>query len=185
VEGFADLRTALDSAGIRFAVGGSWASTAFGEPRSTNDVDIVADIHPENLDRFLAALPPDFYVDRDSALDALRRGRPFNVIHMGSALKFDIFPAQAFPIGLEEIDRAIPLPNSGLSESPVPLVSAEDILLAKLHWYKAGGAVSEVQWRDVRSILRNRAADLDYTYLQQAAAKLGVSDLLDRLLHER
>lgn len=182
MEGFDALRAALESAGVRFAIGGSWAGTAFGEPRSTNDIDVLADVHPANLDRFLAALPPDFYADPDYAREALRLGRPFNLIYMPAALKFDIFPARAFPIGLDEIERAIPLPGSGLSDSPVPFVTAEDILLAKLHWFQAGGSVSEVQWRDVQAILRTRAADLDRSYLRQAAAKLGVSALLERLL---
>src|SRR5207302_7485828 len=51
------LRSALERAGVRYAVGGSWASTAFGEPRFTNDVDILAEFTEENLPRFLSFLP--------------------------------------------------------------------------------------------------------------------------------
>jgi hypothetical protein len=94
-------------------------------------------------------------------------GRAFNIIYMPSALKFDLFPARAFPIGLEELERSVLVPNSGLSLEPTPFVSPEDILLAKLHWFREGGEVSERQWRDVQGI---------------GAARLGVSDLLARAL---
>jgi len=96
------LRSALERAGVRYAVGGSWASTAFGEPRLTNDVDILAEFTEENLPRFLSFLPTTFYVDSEDASTAFRRGRPFNVIHMPTVFKFDLFPSRAFPLGTEQ-----------------------------------------------------------------------------------
>ena len=48
-DAFDPVRSALEQAGVRYAIGGSWASTAFGEPRFTNDVDILADFTPETL----------------------------------------------------------------------------------------------------------------------------------------
>jgi hypothetical protein len=72
-EAFEPLRTALEAAGVRFAIGGSWASTAFGEPRFTNDVDILAEFNHENLKRFLAELPASFYADAEEALAAIHR----------------------------------------------------------------------------------------------------------------
>jgi hypothetical protein len=181
-DAFEPLRIALEQAAIRFAIGGSWASTAFGEARFTNDVDILADLTKENLERFIANLPDTFYLDPEDALTALGRGRPFNVIHMPTSFKFDLFPAAAFPLGIQELDRAIPLPASGLSQAPVPFVTPEDILLAKLHWFRLGGEISETQWRDIQGIVRASAATLDREYLQNGAAKLGVSDLLEKAL---
>ena len=184
-DAFAPLRAALEQAGIRYAVGGSWASTAFGEPRFTNDIDILANFTPANLAPFLAALPPTYLADPDEAAVAVRQGRPFNVIYMPAAFKFDLFPAHAFPLGRTELDRAVSLPNSGLSESPIPFVTPEDILLAKLHWFRAGGEVSEVQWRDIRGILRARRDTLDRGYLEQSARQLGIDALLARALSEQ
>jgi hypothetical protein len=183
-DAFAPLRAALERAGVRYAIGGSWASTAFGEPRFTNDVDILADFNPETLDRFLGCLPSTFYVDPQEALKAIHLGRPFNVIHMPMAFKFDFFAAAAFPLGMEELDRAVFLAGSGLSEAPVPFVTAEDILLAKLHWFTTGGEVSGVQWRDIQGIVRGCGANLDRGYLERSAARLGVLDLLARALSE-
>jgi hypothetical protein len=174
------LRSAMERAEVRYAVGGSWASTAFGEPRFTNDVDILADFTPEKLGDFLRNLPRTFYVDAEEALTAIRRGRPFNVIHIPTVLKFDFFPAAAFPIGAEELDRAVSLEDTGLSKGPARFVTPEDILLAKLHWFRSGGEISETQWRDIRGVVRGCATALDHTYLERSAAKLGVRDLLER-----
>jgi hypothetical protein len=181
-EAFDLVRTALEQAAVRYAVGGSWASTAFGEPRLTNDVDILADFTPENLDRFLAALPKSLYADSDEARSSLRLGRAFNVICMPAPFKFDLFPARAFPLGLQELDRAIFLPQSGLSEAAIPFVTPEDILLAKLYWFREGGEVSELQWRDIQGIVRARGEFLDRDYLAESATTLGLLPLLRRAL---
>jgi hypothetical protein len=182
-DAFAPLRAALEQAAIRYAIGGSWASTAFGEARFTNDVDILADFTVLNLAPFLASLPSDFYADPGEAAEAVHEGRPFNVIHMPAPFKFDFFPARAFPLGLRELDRAVALSGSGLSDDPVPFVTPEDVLLAKLHWFRAGGSVSEVQWRDIRGIVRARGTSLDREYLEQSARELGVEHLLQRALN--
>ena len=183
-DAFEPLRSALERAGTRFAIGGSWASTAFGEPRFTNDIDIVADFTPGSLQAFIANLPNGFYVDAEHALTAIRLGRPFNVIHMPTAFKFDFFPAAAFALGREELDRAIYLTVAALSNAPAPFVTPEDILLAKLYWFRSGGEVSEVQWRDIQGVVRACASTFDRNYLQQSAAKVGVSDLLEKALKE-
>ena len=181
-DAFAPLRDALDQAGVRYAVGGSWASTAFGEPRFTNDVDIVADFTLENLDRFLHCLPGTFFADPVEARSALRLGRAFNVIYMPMAFKFDFFPARAFPLGIGELDRALHLAVSGFSETPAPFVTPEDILLAKLHWFREGGETSEVQWRDIKGIVRSRGVTLDRAYLEKSALTLGISAQLEKAL---
>ena len=98
------------------------------------------------------------------------------------AWKFDFFPASAFPLGAQELDRAVFLAGSGLSEAATPFVTAEDILLAKLHWFKIGGEVSEVQWRDIQGILRSCGSTLDHEYLEQSASKLGIMALLEKAL---
>jgi hypothetical protein len=152
--------------------------------RASQTALISSLINPESLDRFLGCLPSTFYSDPQEALNAIHLGRPFNVIHMPMAFKFDFFPATAFPLGIEELDRAVFLAGSGLSEAPVPFVTPEDILLAKLHWFTAGREVSGVQWCDIQGIVRGCGANLDRGYLERSAAKLGILDLLARALSD-
>jgi hypothetical protein len=182
---FAPLREALERAGVRYAIGGSWASTAFGEPRFTSGIDILVEFTSQSLDRFLQSLPATYLVDPAESRTAVGLGRPFNVIYMPMAFKFDLFPAAAFPLGAQELDRALFLTGNGLSEAPVPFVTPEDILLSKLHWFKSGGEVSDVQWRDIQGLLRGRRDTLDRVYLADSAARLGVVSLLERALSEK
>jgi hypothetical protein len=101
---------------------------------------------------------------------------------MPSALKFDLFPARAYVLGLVELERAILLECPGLSAEPVPIVTPEDIVLAKLHWYKSGGETSERQWRDIVGIVN--AVGLDAVYLEKGAGMLRVTALLEKVLRE-
>ena len=66
----------------------------------------------------------------------------------------------------------------------MPLASAEDVLLAKLEWFRRGGETSERQWADVAGLLRVGQAGLDRAYLRRWAALLGVADLLERAISE-
>jgi hypothetical protein len=98
------------------------------------------------------------------------------------SFKVDFFSARAFPLGIAELDRAVFLDGSGLSESTAPFVTPEDILLARMHWFRMGGEVSEMQWRDVQGIVRGRGATLDREYLEEGARKPGILPLLARAL---
>lgn len=69
------------------------ASSSYGMPRQTNDIDILADFSGVDLGELSRVLSPDFYADSESMREAVRSGRPFNVIHLKGAFKFDFFPA--------------------------------------------------------------------------------------------
>jgi hypothetical protein len=115
--------------------------------------------------------------------DALESGRSFNLIHFASSYKFDIFPLlsdvfQQSQFSRREL-REIVLGGVKLT---VPVATAEDTLLMKLVWYRAGGEVSERQWNDVRGIAAVQRQRLDREYLRQWAAYLNVADLADAAL---
>ncbi|SPE33352.1 conserved hypothetical protein [Candidatus Sulfopaludibacter sp. SbA6] len=177
------LAAALDQLGIPYLIGGSMASSARGIARATRDIDIVADIRLDQADRFAAALGPNWYVEPDQIRQALRAGRAFNVIYIPKSQKVDIFPA-AGEFQAAQLERASKLPLTFLGiDAEYPVASAEDILLAKLQWYRAGGEISDRQWSDITGILAtNPAIDLDYT--RSWAARLRVEDLLDKALAE-
>ena len=99
---------------------------------------------------------------------------------MPNASKFDFFPARAFPLGMEELARAVSLENGLLSQAPTPFVTPEAILLAKLHWFQIGRQLSSVQWRDIAGRVRGQRDTLDHSYLRQGAQQLGVRALLGR-----
>jgi hypothetical protein len=179
VNTLADLTAALERLGIPYLIGGSVASSAHGIPRTTLDVDIVARIALRQTVELAAALGSEWYVDTEGARTGISVGRSFNVIHMLSGAKFDIFPATE-DFKERQLERAVRRTVEiwgGRAECPV--ATAEDILLAKLRWYRDGGEVSEVQWNDIQGILAVNPS-LDFGYVEQWAARLGVGDLLAR-----
>lgn len=185
-KGLLRLLEVLDDLGVRHMIGGSLASSAHGAYRSTNDVDIVAEISVHEIPRFVSQLSADFYADEESIADAIRRGRPFNLIHLGSSYKFDIFPVRGDAYSAAQLERRtwqeVPLGEGETVKCPV--ATAEDTILAKLVWYRMGGEQSDRQWNDLRGIRSVQEAQLDRSYLNKWAAHLKVQDLLDRLLSE-
>lgn len=168
-EAFGGIRRALDTAEVRYAIGGSWASTTHGGPRQTNDIDLIAAFTADSLDVFLNALGPDYYLDPDNA----------HVIHRRLAFKFDLFPANS-PHAKAQLDRSEAVFVSELDDTRVPIVSAEDIIIAKLEWYRAGDGVSERQWRDILGVFLAEGDRLDTVYITSWADRLGLEELYAR-----
>lgn len=169
----------LDSMAVRWAVGGSIASAAYGEPRATNDVDIVAVLTEEQARAFVAGLGTDFYADADAAADAVRRKSCFNVIDNRSFIKVDIFVPARGPMGDGQLDRRSELAVFP-SARPVPVLGPEDTVLQKLRWFQTGGEASDRQWRDIVGVLRGMGSRLDDAYLDAVAATQNLAVLLER-----
>lgn len=182
----APLVAVLDRLGVAWYVGGSVASTVHGHFRATNDIDVVAELRDEHAGEIRAALAADHYVDETAIRDAVRRRSSFNVIHFGTGLKIDVFVAREgeFESGVRA-RRVRAALGTGPDAGTVWVVSAEDVVLTKLVWYRRGGGVSERQWRDVLGVVRVRGAELDVAYLRRWAAALGVADLVEDALAER
>ena len=179
VAALSTLIAAFNELNIRYSVVGSVASSAHGIVRGTLDTDLLALIVPLQAAHLAAALGREWYAEPEQIRDAIEAGRSFNLIHVPTGEKFDIFPATE-EFHAVELERAavvsFPFPD-GAVEARVS--TAEDILLAKLRWYALGGQVSERQWGDITGILAvNRSLDFDYMKLW--AGRLGVLPLLDR-----
>ena len=172
---------ALDKIGVRYLVGGSLASSMHGIPRSTQDVDIVADLKLGHAVRLARERADTFYVDADMIREAVVNQSSFNVIHLETMFKADIFVLRSDDFALEEMNRAH---LEQLGERQVVVASAEDIVLEKLRWYRMGDAASDRQLRDVLGVLTVQAKSLDFSYLRTWAAKLGLGDLLKQALDD-
>lgn len=177
----AHLLAILADIGVEFALVGSMASSAHGEPRATQDIDILARFNRSQLELLPARLEGEFYFDLETATEALRLGRSFNVISFREVLKFDLFPAQADEFGPTQLARKVIAKLSAVSEEGIPVASPEDTILAKLRWFHQTGRTSEKQWNDILGVIRVQAARLDWPYIESWAPRLGVADLLARL----
>jgi hypothetical protein len=175
----------LDRLGIPHYVGGSLASSAHGVPRASIDADVVAWLTPERAESFIAALSGAYHLSEERVRDATRRRASCNLIHLDTMIKIDLFVAKDRPFERRALDRREMIDVRDEPPATLPVASAEDIVLAKLEWYRAGGESSTRQWEDVLGVLRmNLGETLDIDYLRAGAAELGVEDLLSRALEE-
>jgi len=176
--GLGRLVASLEQVGIPYFVGGSLASSAHGLARSTLDVDLVIQITQPQCLLLAGDLGKEWYADTELMRDALENGRAFNLVHLPTGYKFDIFPANT-EFHRSQLTRAKNRRVPGAESVTCKVATAEDILLAKLRWYRDGGEISDRQWSDIGGILEVNS-NLDDTYLDHWAARLGVSDLLAR-----
>ena len=173
----------LEDLGATAWVGGSLASSIFGIPRATQDADIVADLRVEMAVPLVERLGEDFYADTERIASGIERRSSFNVIHLGTMFKVDVFLVGRDTWSERQIERrrSIEIDEDG---TRILVTSPEDIILHKLTWYREGGHVSDRQWRDALGVLQVQGDRIDRVYLGTMADDLGVSHLLGELLEE-
>lgn len=175
----------FDQLGIPYYVRGSLASSAYGIARATADVDLVADVRAEQVPTLVKQLHAEYYIDAAMIYDAIARRASFNLLHLATMVKLDVFLPKQRAFDAEVARRT---QQDTLEEAPsarlVNILSPEDVILTKLEWYRAGNQVSERQWNDVLGVLKVQGELLDRAYLQQWATVLQVTDLLERAFQE-
>jgi len=174
---------ALERLGLRYLVGGSMASSVHGVPRATQDIDLLVELPGRSVDGLVSALEGAFYVDRDMILDAVRRAASFNVVHLRTMYKVDVFVADRSELVQGELERR-QVVEVGDPPQPIFVASPEDIVLQKLLWYRAGGEVSDRQWRDLLGVMDVQGPRLDLAFLREWADRIGVTALLTRAFEE-
>ncbi len=172
----------LDGLGVPWVVGGSVASSLHGIPRSTQDVDIVADLDASHVEPLVRSLQDRFYVDHDAVMSAVRTRGSCNLIHLATMTKIDVFVAKRDALSRSQLRRRqLHTVDVG---AVLPLTSPEDVVLQKLSWYRKGGGISQRQWADVLGVLRVRSEDLDLEYLRVAATREDLARLLEEAIAE-
>jgi hypothetical protein len=182
-EGLLRLLEVFDRLEIPYMIGGSGASSVHGLARTTGDIDIVANLG-EHVQALVGELQQDFYIDEGQIRAAIEYGRSFNVIHLRSSFKFDIFPLTADRYQQIQFGRRRYETSTVFTGEPLDLAvsSPEDVILSKLRWYRQGGEVSQQQWNDVLGVIAAQSDRLDSPYLREWAQYLGVADLLEQAL---
>jgi len=178
-EFLAQVAQCLELAGIPFMVAGSHGSSYHGQPRATNDVDLIIDPTAEQLDQFLALLGDGYYVSTEAAREALRRRSLFNIIDFAEGWKADLIVRKDRPFSVEEFRRR---QMANFQGRPMPVASAEDVILSKLEWDKL--TPSERQLQDALNVAVVQWPRLDQAYLRKWAPSLGVAEKLEELFRK-
>ena len=175
---------ALEDSSIAYVLVGSMASSARGIPRTTNDADIVAAIRTEQVDQLVARLQGAFYIDRDAVRRAVAHHRSVYAIHYGTGFKVDLFVPPPGGFGWQQLARRVAENLDAEGSVRVFVATAEDIVIAKLDWYRSSGQSSDRQWLDLVGIIKVQGDQLDRQYLRDWASRLGLAGLLARAFEE-
>jgi hypothetical protein len=167
----------LNDAKIDYMISGSVALTFYGKPRMTRDIDIVIVIPPGEIDRFVRLFEPDFYIDRDMAVDAVSNQSMFNIIHLETVIKVDFIIRKNQEYRILEFNKR---KKMKLEDQEVSVVSLEDLIISKLYWAK--DSFSEMQIKDIVSLID---LDFDMDYVEKWCARLDLDSILRRVFDER
>lgn len=164
----------LDRLHIPYLVTGSVAAMAYGEPRLTNDIDIIADVKEPHIPGLLAAFPAEeYYISDDMIREAIRHKGQFNIIHPASGLKVDIIIRTNSPFDISRFRRVRRIQPAETYEADFS--SPEDVIIKKMEFYKEGG--SEKHLRDITGILKVSGNNVDMKYIEDWAGRLGLLEI--------
>lgn len=170
---------ALERLQLRYMLVGSLASTMYGEPRMTQDIDMVIELELDQVRSFCEAFPPsDFYLSEPAVRDAVRQRFQFNVLHPASGNKIYFRLAQSDTLG--QLQLANRQRVAVLSDQEGYAARPEDIILAKLRYYEEGR--SEKHLRDITGILKMQGERLDREYVSLWTERLSVKTWWEMIL---
>jgi hypothetical protein len=178
------LTDALDDLKIDYAIGGSIASSLYGKVRFTQDADVTVTPFRDKAEQLYHVLQQDFYISKNAMREALSSRASFNIIHLKSAFKIDIFIQKDDDFHRRMFIRRKKVQLDESVNHLFDVVSAEDIILLKLQWYQSCGCVSEHQWSDVLGVLAVQSDLLDMQYLRTYSEELGLGDVLQKAMDE-
>ena len=170
---------ALERVRIPYMLVGSLASGVYGEPRLTQDIDIVIAPTTAQLEELCDTFPAsDFYVSREAAREAMALRTQFNVLDPSSGNKIDFMIAKSDAWGQEQLARREKmrlLPDrQGFAARP------EDIILSKMQYFEEGG--SEKHLRDITGMLKVSGDKIDREYVQKWAKEMGLTEVWEAVL---
>jgi hypothetical protein len=175
------VATVVEGMGLRYFVTGSTATIFYGEPRFTNDIDVVVDIPEPRLIEFCRHFPyPDYYLSDTAAREAVRAKTQFNIIHEKSGLKVDVIIPQLNAFNESRFARIRRVEAS--KDFFASFASAEDAIIKKMEYFQEGG--SEKHLRDIAAILKVRRFPIDIAYIGRWADQMGLADVWRAILEK-
>ena len=170
---------ACETLGLRYFVTGSVATIFYGEPRFTNDIDVVVELPPETVPGLLKEFPAeDFYLSEESVRRAIRRKGQFNVIHPASGLKVDVMIPSGDAFDQSRFSRTRTLHPA--PDLDAVFASPEDVIVKKMAYYREGG--SEKHLRDIAGVLELGGSEIDRGYIGEWAERLGLVEVWKEIL---
>lgn len=170
-----DCAERFEKIGINYMLTGSMALVHYAMPRTTTDIDIVIELTIKDAERFIKEFEKDFYVPQNRVKDSIYRNLMFNILNQKAIIKIDCVILKPDEFSRNAFSRRQRVKYT--EDFEVWIISKEDLIISKLNWAKKSR--SEMQMRDVASILRN---GYDENYVNQWAKKLEIKGILQECL---
>lgn len=185
IAGFLKLMIeALDAAGVEYLIGGAIAEWAWGEPRATQDLDLVVNIPIKSINKLSNELEKrDMLIPAEIILDAIVEARadiPLNAIHMHSGLKADLYLVREGDELRQSAFRRRQQVDYGPPIGMVYIHSPEDLILYKLIYF--GLSQQSKHSRDIAAILKSKKSELDLDYIDGWVTRLGLVSMWKEML---
>ncbi len=175
------LINAFEKLGIQYFITGSMGSIFYGEPRFTNDIDVVVDIDKRYVPGLVSSFPEgEFYINEDAIHDAIKHKRQFNIIHPSSGLKIDVIVSKKDDFDNSRFARKHRI--SPIENTEANLSSPEDVIIMKMKFYKEGE--SEKHIRDITGMLKVSGEIIDRNYIENWANKLRLLDIWEAIINK-
>ncbi len=163
---------------IPYLTVGSMATISFGDPRLTNDVDVVIDLRQNQIEQFCASFPaPEFYLSKSAVESAVIRKRQFNIIHPSSGLKIDCILPTGTAFDVSQLKRGV---RQTILENRTAIFSSpEDVIIKKMEYFREGG--SEKHLRDITGVLKLQGDKIDRAYILSWAERLELTPIWEMI----
>lgn len=163
----------LERLGVPYMITGATAAILYGQPRFTNDLDMVIELRRDDIGRLRAAFPEhEFYVPPADiiAVELARSQRAhFNLLHFDSGYKADLYPAGDDPLHRWALPRRQRLPHA---TEEIQVAPPEYVILRKLEYYREGGSAKHRT--DIQVMLAVSGDKLDHFAIDQWITRLGL-----------
>ncbi|HEV2692725.1 MAG TPA: hypothetical protein VG347_07480 [Verrucomicrobiae bacterium] len=163
----------MNRLGLRYIVSESTASILYGEPRFTNDLDLVVFLRLDDVGRLIEAFPaPEFYVPPQEVIMAEiareQKGQ-FNLVHMGTGFKADFHTTGRDEFNAWAFRHARKMEFNGEMISVAP---PECVIVRKLEFFREGG--SDKHLRDIGTMLKVSREEINMAELNEWVRRPGV-----------
>ena len=179
VQALVEVSEKFDAAGIDYLIGGSLASSVWGQARATRDIDVAAIFSASQIDTLESLIEWPYMIDADSMRESLKTREEFasgQILNGETQDKFYLFILRNDEYANSQLQRKRMVELFPGKEFPI--ASAEDIVITKLRWFVLGNRISDKQWNDIVQVLEVQQGNLDLEYLTRWANYFQVLDLL-------
>jgi hypothetical protein len=170
----------LNRINIPYFLTGALAVVYYGEPRTTQDIDIVVEIQDKDIITLIKNFRSDFIISEESIKVAIRDRTMFNVLHKDMNFKIDFWV-----LGDDEFSRERILKRSkkNILGTEMYLPNAEDVIISKLEWFKMSNL--DKHYFDAFGVYRIQKGNLDLEYINQWCKKKSVLKIWEKLRKEK